>query len=361
MKLKFPLKWIPAGRTAKWLEISIGIAAIVLVMLWQSGALTSGKIQPGDISIIDPVSAAKTITVQAGELPTLYKAVGTVRSRTQIDLAPRIVARIREIKVRSGDHVAKGDLLVTLDDAELQAAVRQAAEHTRQAKAALDLAATEQDRMRKLLASASVSQQAFDQSDSALQQARAVAQAAEESGLQAQAVLGYATIASPMDGVVAERFADPGDLANPGAIILRIFDPTRLMLEVPIRESLVPRMKTGERVSFHVDALATNLLGEIREIVPAVDPGSRTFLVKACIDETAGLMPGMFGMLAIPTGTRRALVLPEKFVRRIGQLEYVRAFLDGHPNQVLVRTVPATDGNVEIVSGLEAGMSVLEP
>jgi len=72
-------------------------------------------------------------------------------------------------------------------------------------------------------------------------------------------------------------------------------------------------------------------------------------------------MPGMFGVLQLPIGTRQALVVPASVVTRIGQLEYVRTLMDGQPRQVLVRTIPTTAGKVEIVSGLESGMAVLAP
>ena len=363
MKLNF----LPKGRKAKWIEIIVAIGLIVVVMFWQTGAFAGGKIKPGrtpvPIAESQRLSAAarESIIVQSTNLPVVYKAVGTVRSRTEIDLSPRIVARIQEIKVRSGDRVAKGDVLVKLDDAELTSGLRQVAEHVRQSRAALDLATTEQERARKLLATGSISQQGFDLADSNARQARAAFDAATEAQKSAETVLGYATLVSPMDGVVAERLADPGDIASPGNILLRVFDPTRLMLDVPVREGLVTRIKLGEQVPFHVDALNTNLTGEVREVVPAVDPGSRTFLVKICIGETPALMPGMFGVLQLPTGTRRALTLPANVVQRVGQLEYVRTPMDGQPRQVLVRTVPAVDGKIEVVSGLEAGMTVLSP
>ena len=363
MKLNF----LPKGRKAKWIEIIVAIVLVVVVMFWQTGAFAGGKIKPGrtpvPIAESQRLSAAarESIIVQSTNLPVVYKAVGTVHSRTEIDLSPRIVARIQEIKVRSGNRVAKSDVLVKLDDAELTSGLRQVAERVRQTRAALDLATTEQERARKLLVTGSISQQGFDLADSTARQARAAFDAATEAQKSAETVLGYATLVSPMDGVVAERLADPGDIASPGNILLRVFDPTRLMLNVPVREGLVTRIKLGEQVPFHVDALNTNLTGEVREVVPAVDPGSRTFLVKICIGETPALMPGMFGVLQLPTGTRQALIVPVSVVTRIGQLEYVRTLMDGQPRQVLVRTVPAADGKVEVVSGLEAGMTVLSP
>lgn len=367
------LNILPTGRKAKWIEILVAIGLIVVVMFWQTGAFAGGKIKPGRTPLPDATSphlsasagesfnGSKTFVVKAVDLPVVYKAVGTVRSRTEIELSPRIVARILEIKVRSGDRVAKGDVLVTLDDAELSSGVRQVAERVRQTRAALDLATTELDRARKLLATGSLTQQAFDLADSSARQARAASDASMEAQKQAETVLGYATLVSPIDGVVAERLADPGDIASPGNILLRVFDPTRLMLDVPVREGLVTRIKLGEKVPFHVDALSTNLTGEVREVVPSVDPGSRTFLVKICIGETPALMPGMFGILQLPTGTRQALIVPASMVTRIGQLEYVRTLMDGQPRQVLVRTAPAGDGRLEIVSGIEAGMAIHAP
>ena len=355
------LNILPKGSKAKWAEIIVAIVLVVVVMLWQTGAFAGGKIKPGRTPLPGGADGSASIMVKATEIPVVYKAVGTVRSRTEIDLSPRIVARMQEIKVRSGDRVAKGDVLVKLDDAELASGLRQVAEHVRQARAALDLAATEQERARKLLSTGSISQQAFDLAESNARQARAVFDAATEAQKSAETVLGYATLVSPIDGVIAERLSDPGDIASPGNILLRIFDPSRLMLDVPVREGLVTRIKLGEQVPFHVDALSTNLMGEVREVVPAVDPGSRTFLVKICIGETPALMPGMFGVLQLPTGARQALVVPESVVTRIGQLEYVRTLVDGHSRQMLVRTIPAADGKVEVVSGVAAGMVLLTP
>jgi RND family efflux transporter MFP subunit len=281
-----------------------------------------------------------------------------VRSRSQVELSPRIVARVVAIDVRSGDRVKKGDVLVRLDDAELAAAAAQAAEHVRQARATLELATTELGRTRSLLAGGNASQQTFDAADTAFRQAQAALQAAGESQRQAEAVRGYATIVCPMDGVVAERQADPGDLASPGNILLRLFDPTRLMLEVPIREGLAAQVKLGAHVSFRVEALDASFAGDVREIVPAVDPDSRTFVARVCIGEAPALVPGMSGVLELPLGTRPALTVPAAAVTRIGQLEYVTAVCDGQMRQVLVRTVPAGADRREVVSGLAAGMTV---
>ncbi|NLF39220.1 efflux RND transporter periplasmic adaptor subunit, partial [bacterium] len=370
----------------KTLITAAGALALLALILWQAGVFTTGRIAPGRTALAPVAATGAAAVVEQVTLPVTYRAVGTVSSRTMVDISPRVVARVLEMPARSGDRVKKGDLLVKLDDADLSASVNQAAERLKaaqagvtasgekvqQVRAAFELASSDAGRTRQLAASGAVSQQALDAAESAYRQARAaLAQAEQQQSAaqadadgaaqalrQAQAVLDYTTITSPMDGVLAERLADPGDLASPGNILLRLFDPARLMLEVPVREGLVSRIKIGEQVPFTVDALGRTLYGELRETVPAVDPGSRTFMVRICIGEEPGLMPGMFGVLELPMGTRTAVVVPEDAVVRVGQLEYVRAQLGERTARLLVRTIPAGAGRREVVTGASPGMTI---
>ncbi|MCX7846553.1 MAG: efflux RND transporter periplasmic adaptor subunit [bacterium] len=370
----------------KWVLPVIGSGILIILVMWQMGLFYFGKIKPGRTPAQPDSPQGRFVPVEQVDLPETYRAAGTVTSRTHIDISPRIVARILEITVRAGDRVTNGTLLLRLDDADLRAAAQEAAERVkaaraalsaaeekvRQAQAAYDLASVEAQRMRQLLGSGAISQQALDTAESRERQTRALlaqaeqgrlaaladVHAAEQAARQAQALLSYATIFSPSDAVVAERLADPGDLASPGKVLLRLFDPSRLMLEVPIRESLVQRLKIGDHVPFHVAALGKTFLGDIREIVPAVDPGSRTFKVKICIGEAPGLVPGMFGTLELPLGTRRVLLITETAVSRAGQLEFVIQKCNGTVQRTLVRTIPAGNGKREVVSGLTAGAYV---
>jgi RND family efflux transporter MFP subunit len=366
-----------------------GVAVLALLIAWQFGLFTFGRVRPGQTPPPAAPPAGTPIVLALTNMTEQYHAVGTISSRTMVDLAPRIVARVLGMTVRAGDRVTNGQVLVTLDYADLlaatgqagerlraaRAAVRGAAEKVQQVQAAYDLSRVEVERVRTLTASGALSRQALDNAESAYRQARAAlaqagqgasaaqaeAQAVEQAQAQSQAALGYATIASPMNGIVAERRAEPGDLASPGVVLLRLFDPARLMLEVPVREALITRIKLGDQVPFRVAALGKTYHGTVREIVPAVDPGSRTFLVRICIGAVPELVPGMFGTLALPLGTRPALRLPERAITRVGQLEYVLAQIGGSPQRVLVRTLPAADGLCEVVSGLAPGMTVYCP
>lgn len=382
------------SKLSKKAQRNLTLFALALAALVIGGTLLASraarKIPPGQAPPPErAVLEGEIFHVEEAEIPVMYKAVGTLRSRDEVELSPRIVARILEVRARSGDRVAKGDVLIRLDDADLQAMVEEvreraesaaaaaaaAREQANEARSALDLAEAELARMRPLHESGDLSDMDFDRfrtardramsAWNAANQRQATAEAeraaAAQSLRQAQVRLADAAIESPMDGVVCERLADPGDMASPGRILMRIFDPARLMLETPVRESLVAAVSIGAEVPVEVPALGRTFEGEVREIVPSVDPGSRTFLVKICLGEPPGLMPGMFGTVSLPLGEETALLVPEAAVVRTGQVERVAVAHDDGDRWALVRTVPAEGGMRRVLAGLSAGEKVRVP
>ena len=330
------------------------------------------------------------MTIKEQEIPTYYRAVGTVHSRTEVELASRITARIIEIKARSGDKVEKGEVLIELDKSDLeaqlsrakemlnesQAAIKSADQEILKVKAAFTLASSNLKRDQLLFSKKVVPQKVLDQSTSNFEQAQSslsqaeqnksrffsAAEGAQAAVREALARLQYATIKSPFDGIVAQQLTDPGDLASPGITLMTVFDPSRIMFYVPISESLVEQVKIGDKLPVEVQALKASVEGEIREIVPAVDPGSRTFLVKICVDKTQALMPGMFGSLNLKTGTRKVVIVPDNAITRIGQLEYVQLRKnDGSQTRQLIRSVRHSESQMEVISGLNTGETILIP
>ncbi len=366
----------------------VGVGGLLFLMLFQGGFFASGQIAPG-ISSEAQAGNADTLTVEQAVKPDFYQAIGTVRSRNEVDVVPRIIARILEIKVRSGDVVKRGDVLAVLDAKDLSAVVSQgqeqlravtasvgaADEQVKSAKAALDLATKEMERTRALFEKNALAKRDYDQSMAAFRQAEAGMQqaiqqraaasaqaAAAGQGIkQAEVGLGYATIISPIDAIVAERLADPGDLGNPANVMLRLFDPESLLLEVPVRESLVQEVAIGSQVSYSVPSLGRTFEGSVREIVPSVDPRTRTFLVKVCIDKSEGLMPGMFGTIRVPLKSeKKVIIVPESAIIKTGQLESVVEVEGGRLLRRQIRSIDAGNGNREVISGLKPGQKILK-
>ncbi len=377
-----PRNWKPL------IGVGVGVLVLALLILNETGAFRSGRIDPGSTPV-GPQGPPPGLGMMIEEqtVPVFYEAVGTLRSRDQVDVSARILARIVDVKVRSGATVKKGDLLVELDDTDLAIGVARARAglasaqanqagaqmHVEAAVAERNLAAVERDRVRKLRADGVYTPQELDRVEAAARQAGAAWERAlqgvkaAEAGVaaagqtlkSAQTMRAYARLTSPMDGVVCERLADPGDLATHGKTLVRVFDPTRLRLEVPVRESLVPAVHLGDKVGLEVPAVGKQYSGEVREIVPAVDPGSRTFMVMVCLGDEPDLRPGMFATLRLPLGGEQAIIIPAKAITRVGQLEYVAVLVGEEASatrRVLVRTIPETETTRRVVSGLEPGM-----
>ncbi|MFW5798426.1 MAG: efflux RND transporter periplasmic adaptor subunit [Planctomycetota bacterium] len=376
------------GRRA--VVVIVAAAALVVIILYQAGVFTPGHVSAGQTPVeAGQMPPGQTIEVQPVEVPVFYHAVGVVRSRTQIEVAPRIIARVLRVTVRSGDRVKEGELLVKLDARDLQAAVEEAEqqveaararikasnEAVRSAQAALDLARQEEVRIRKLFDDKVATRQQLDQvtarrtqAEAALEQARqndmasrAALASAEAAMRRSQTNLGYATIESPIDGVVGQREVDTGDMASPGNVLLEVFDPTRLELEIPIRESLAREVKLETDVTVHVPAIEKTITGKVTEVVPSVDPGSRTFLVKVDVATVPGMMPGMYANLRYLLRREQALVIPAAARSRTGQVEYVTEVTDQGPRRRMVQTVPVDEDRLRVVTGLDPGARIRVP
>lgn len=347
----------------KVVAVIVAFAVIILLIIFQTGVFSGKDIPPGEITSSGNKYTGKTIELKPTVVPEYFKTVGTVRSRDEIEISPRITARIKEVTRRSGDSIKKDEVLVKLDDTDLKAQRDRASEELISARASLDRAQKDFNRQKQLLANKAVSKKAYEYADEALKTSLAKVAAAQQALKQAEANLEYATITSPMNAIIAERYADPGDMGSPGNIMLKIFDPSRLMLYVPLREGLVQSVKVGDKISFWVGALGKTYTGEVREIVPSVDPGSRTFMIKMCIlGNTKKLMPGMFGTVKIELGTKKVYIVPATAITRIGQLEYlIHINSNGTTKKLLVRTIPGPKPNsLQVVSGVNKDMIISE-
>lgn len=336
--------------------VTLSIAFIIWAMLYQAGTVGGPKkIRPGE-------KAARTVenrwmSPRIAKLPVIHHAIGTVRSREEIAVISRLpAARIIAITVRSGDAVKQGDVLVKLEDRDLQVAVQTAEENLKAAESRLNFATQDFKRYEKIVENGGVSRRDFDAAQNALSVSRAEVAMFRHNLDSAKVNLSYAEIRAPFDGVIAERLNDPGDLATPQNPILRMFDPTKLQLRIPVRESLIAAIHIDQALTVNIDALGRQTTATVKEIVPSVDAGSRTFSVNAClIGNIEKVVPGMFARSEIKLGEEQALVIPKAALQHVGQLTYLRVKTEtGYADQLVQCTPLPNSGEVRVISGLSA-------
>jgi RND family efflux transporter MFP subunit len=355
----------------QYIAAGLGVALITGFILWERPhPKTHG------VATAEPASAQKVLTAKAEkrEIQVFADGVGTVRSRRQTQIAPRVLAEVREIRKGPGDSVEAGDVLIVLDSLDLQARVAQADATLRSVEEMLKEAQTEFDRKKNLLEKGAATPQEFDMARFGLSATEARREAAQKGLEEAKVQLGYTTIVAPFKGVVYEKHADPGDLANPGKPLLGIYDPEALRLEVLVDEALLWKLKVKDELQVKIDVLAEPLRGRVSEAVPAVDPTTRTGTVKIDLPPKLDLKPGLFGRARIPVSRREAILVPPGAIVKRGQLELAFTALPGEKegtrraHMVLVRRGPPLEAGslgdgesrlVEVSSGLDAGAEVV--
>jgi RND family efflux transporter MFP subunit len=344
------------------LEAAAGIAVVAAAVVWLSGGF--GERVPPGIAVVEtarPRPDGRDAVVERSVGPVVEWASGALASARQTVVASRILARIEEVRVRAGDRVVAGDVLVVLESADLEARVAQAREALQAARARRDLAESERARYERLYERGVATRQRLDQALADAQAARADVDRLQQSLSEAETALSYTEIRAPVSGLVVDRLAEPGETASPGDPLLRIYDPSALRVEVPVRESLAVRLRVGDTLRVEVPALSEAFDGRIEEIVPFAEPGARTLLVKVALPQHPRLYAGLFARVAVPAGTRSRLLVPSEAIERAGQLDFVTAVDDAGRLERRLVTLGAyrEDGKVEVLSGLAAGERVV--
>ncbi len=279
--------------------------------------------------------------------------------------------------------------------AEAQARIRALEADKTEARSRLALAETEARRHAFLYQEGAIAKQRAEQTQTELEVARARIQGLDagirqaRAGLQrAQAGLGetraavdssyaavgqaragvdvaasqlpYAEVRAPFSGVVTRKSAWQGEMTVPGGALLEIQDVRAVRLEASVPEEQLKHLHPGQSLPVALDALDRKVTGRVDQIVPSGDPASRTFLVKVSLENRDGrIIPGMYGRLEVPQGSRRFLSVPADALVQRGQLEGVMVIEDGDVARLrLVKTGATTPAGTEILTGLKAGERV---
>lgn len=319
------------------------------------------------------VSGVKTEVVRKTEAEEFYRTSGTVKAGTISDVASRVMGRVTSIKVEEGDRVAEGEVLMTIEDADIRQKALAAKQSYRIAENAFKsaehnkrLSELTYDRYRNLYNERAISLQEMDEIETRkdiaaldYEKARAALNQAKANANEAQVNLGFATIRSPSPGIVTEKNIEVGSMATPGAPLLRVEDDSTYRIDVNVDESLYDKLSPGMPVTVELGSSSRKAEGTVTEVVPAVDPRTRTFLVKIAIDGEP-VKTGQYARVLIPVGRKEALVVPKQAVVEKGQLVGVYTVgKDGVVNYRLIRTGNKYDGGVEVLSGLKAGDTII--
>ncbi|TMM45913.1 efflux RND transporter periplasmic adaptor subunit [Colwellia ponticola] len=333
---------------------------LLLMVAWLAGSFDS-KVTPG-FNQPAALVAPTTYTVKSTPEAIFEAVAASISAKQATIISSRLLARIDKIKVRSGDTVNKGDVLITLENKDLSSSVIEASEQVNAMEARHIEAKQNYTRATELFNKKIVSKFDLDKSKADYQSSKAGLTAAKQSLAQAQTTLSYATLRAPINGKVVDRFAEPGNTAQAGAKLLSLYNPLSLRVEAQVREQLALTLTQGQHITVELPTIKHSLMGVVEEIVPAANTGSRSFLIKVSLPYQENLLPGMYARVLIPAGQAQKIYLPQESVSHVGQLNFVQVVINGETQKRFVRVGTQSKKEfVTIISGLNDGDIIMTP
>jgi len=314
------------------------------------------KVAPGTAEVKHvPVSGVTIAELKLATVEDYYETSGTVKAKNVAVIASKIMGSVTSVIVQEGQRVGQGQTLLTIDASDILQKVIAARSAVESAEQQKQLAEVTFSRYAKLYEEKALSRQEFDQVETQKKIAESEHERAKAVLREAQTLQGYTNVRAPFAGVVTGKKIDVGSMAMPGMQLLTVEDTSSFLVEVAVDEKLSTRLKRGTPVVLVIDALNQTMKGKVSEVVPAVDPMSRTFIVRIALTGT-GLKTGLYAKVTIPTGLRDVLTVPFSAVVEKGQLTGVYTVdSKGVISYRLVRIGKHFGNNAEILSGLSPG------
>ncbi|MBU1675228.1 efflux RND transporter periplasmic adaptor subunit [bacterium] len=303
-----------------------------------------------------------TCTAVLAELPIVATATASVEPEVRVQISTRMMGWVNKLHVREGDAVVKGQRLLTIDDQDMRAKRAQVEAGIREAEAVVANAETMAGRFRNLYEAKAVSKSQLDDVLTGLDRARAGLARAEAARAEIEVHMGYLDIKAPAAGVVTRRMVEEGDMANPGHPLLYIDRIERMKVVAGLGEKDISSVSAGDMAHVDVTSLDDATYDvEVARVIPAANPGSRTYDVEMYVDNAEGLLrPGMFARVQLEIGRRRGVLVPRAALVRRGQLTGVFTVdADGTVHLRWVRTGDDAGDAVEVVSGLSGGETIV--
>ncbi len=264
----------------------------------------------GEEAVPEAVEAAVPVMVTEAAKSDVEVAIdftGVLEPETVVNVVHKMGGKAAEVRVKDGDKVQAGELLVRLDASEISAQVAQAEAACRLAEIQYEAAAKSFNDTEALYQEDIISRQQFEQTETQYKIAEAQVAQAEAALQLARTQLDDTLITAPLGGTVSGVTINPGELVSPGVPVAVINQTDTMAVSVQLTEKDVGRIADGQKVGVLVSAVSPEFLeGEVVKISPVADPRTKTYELKVALpNEDGRLKAGM-------TASIRAVVDVEK-------------------------------------------------
>ncbi|MCK9204408.1 MAG: efflux RND transporter periplasmic adaptor subunit [Bacteroidales bacterium] len=306
----------------------------------------SGVKKEPDRGGIKAITAA-AVVVKPRSLDNQILTNGNLIANEEVELRSEIPGRIVSINFEEGSRVAKGALLVKIDDRELQAQLKKLQVDEKQARDDLF-------RKEKLLELKAVSQEEYDKSFNTL----GIIQAQIEL---VRTQISKTEIYAPFSGQIGLRQVSPGGFVSSATMVARLQQTDPIKIDFAIPEKYREKVRNGTLIKFTVEGIDSAFPGHVYAIEPKIDPVTRNVSLRASCPNPGGLLiPGAFAKVDILLESiSGALVVPSEAI--IPQLNGEKVFLykNGKSRSQIITTGIRTEREVQVISGLQPGDTII--
>jgi len=306
------------------------------------------------------------MTVNPTALASYIPLTGTVRAADSATVKAKLSGELQSLSVREGMAVNKGDVVGQIDPTDYELRIQERKAQLRQAEAQLHTAQRNAEANQQLVARGFISENSSANTISALDAAKAARDAVQFQLDQAIKALSDTRLIAPISGVVAERFALPGEKLSPDNRILSIVGTQRLEAEVAVPAKDIAGIRIGQSIGLQVEGLEALQTGRVLRINPSTSGNSRNVMVYLGLHSpSANIRIGAFVQGQLPLQSKsEVLAVPFGAVRDQGGRQSVWVVRQGRLEEQVVRTGIRDDrarapngalGMIEITEGLQAG------
>ncbi len=305
---------------------------------------------------------AQTARVVEQPMPEYLTLTGTLRASEESEVAADASGKVTATFAERGQVVRRGDTLAVLDARGASLTANAMTAQTNLAKAQLEQAQKECERVKQLFQSGAISQAEYDRTTSQCSTNQWAAAAAQAQQQSAQKIVGDAVIRAPFSGVVGERFVSVGQYVQPTTKIVSLYAPDPLRLELTVPEANVGALKPEMPVRFTVAAFGDETFtGAVRFISPNIRPATRDLVIEAlCPNADKRLKPGMFAVARLEIAQRQMAAVPVTAVKKDETSARVFAVVDGRAQERLVQLAGERDGMIGMPMGVKPGETVID-
>lgn len=276
-----------------------------------------------------------------------YTASGSLLPNEEIEVHPEISGRVTSINFKEGAPVRKGQLLIQLYAADIQAQIQKL-------RAQRQLQVKNAQRGKELLNIGGISRQEYETTQTEIS-------SIDADIAMAQAQMRATKILAPFDGVIGIRNISVGAVITPTTLITTIQQVNPLKIDFTVPSEYKDNLANGKNVLFTISDNLDTFSGKIKSIDPGANPNTRTIRVQATVPNPGNkFTAGSFARVIIPfESDNNAILIPSQAVIPTTREKKVAVIRNGKAEMLTVTLGVRTEDKVEIMQGLSAGDTVI--